>query len=865
MWGAGIANTGLMNVLFATGSAATYMAPPVLGDRQVNCGPDWANEVGPDGRVRSLATPCGEYDLHAVAAKLLSDQRPDVVVCLVDASWRNLPRNLTQFDCPRVLLVADTHHLDSPLVGMLRYASAEPFDRIVLLYDRHHAPFFHAAGFQNLHWFPGLTFPHADHAVRAARSARRVGRIAFVGQSGRFHPRRQRLLATLGASGLPFERQALSQRAGLGFYGTSLVGFNASLNGDLNLRVFEILSTGAALLTDRLVPGSGLAHLLADGREMLTYGTQEELVEEATHAVRHVQETREIGAAGARWFDQNFSAERRRALFQALAHDGVSAPKFAFDEREKAQVFFGGDTDRLVQAALVYEGIQSLHRDQETVQVHLGADVPDDIAILCTTLPRVAVNRAALAADADLAVFSGTPVVAPVARCLWAWNAGVEEIARMQPVFAAQGFALLSEDVAMFGRVTGKPAEQAVVRARVADSRTHVLLYTDDPESGGVAQYNHTILLGLVQAGYRVSCVQSRADNPLIAEQRAWGIAHYWLDYHTGRDFARTLADTALAEKLFREDAPALVLFSDCCPVSNLAAREAALRLGVPYAVVVGFVGAYLANNFSACLPVLAEQYAAARAVVAVSQENLDLLQAHFGLSATAGQVIHYGRPEKFFAPRDAAVRARLRTEIGISDDAIICFTAARLTAVKGHDLQLEALAKLQAGHASSDIHLVWAGEGEQRAAREREIRRRGLTGRVHLLGQRWDVVDWFDAADIFVLTSQLEGMPLAIMEAMAKGLPVIATAVSGIPEELGDTGCLLPDPTQHRSDVAGQLARTLRLWAGNAELRREIGAAGRARADAMFREQLMLERTLECVHTHVTTAGEPAEALVVA
>lgn len=847
-----------MNVFFATGSAATYMAPPVLGDQQVNCGPDWADEVGPDGRVRSLATPCGEYDLFALAAKLPPEQRPDVVVCLVDASWRNLPRNLARFDCPRVLLVADTHHQDSPLVGMLRYASAEPFDRIVLLYDRHHAPFFHAAGFQNVHWFPGLTFPHADNVVRAARSLRRVGRIGFVGQAGRFHPRRQRLIAACEASGLPFERQSLSQRAGLGFYGASLVGFNASLNGDLNLRVFEILSTGAALLTDRLVPGSGLARLLADGREMLTYGTPEELVEKATCAVRQTQETRAIGEAGARWFDERFSATRRRVLFQSLALDGVGAPEFAFDESEKTRVFFAGDTDCLVRTALAYEGVQALHRDQETVRVQLGADVPEDIATLCTTLPRVTVSREARTTDADLAVFSGTPAVAPAARFLWAWNVGGEEIARMQSAFAAQSFELLNEDVAMFARLPGNVAEQAVVRAGATDPRTHVMLYTDDPESGGVAQYNHTILRGLVQAGYRVSCVQSRADNPLIAEQRALGVTHHWLDYHTGRDFARTLSDAALAEKLFRTEAPALVIFSDCCPLSNLAAREAALRLGVPYAVVVGFVGAYLAKNFSACLPVLAEQYAAARAVVAVSQENLALLHSHFGLPATAGRVIHYGRPEKFFAPRDPAIRARLRAEIGVSAGAIVCFTAARLTAVKGHDLQLEALAHCRAARPSADLHLVWAGEGEQRGALEREIRRRGLKGRVHLLGQRWDVADWFDAADIFILTSQLEGMPLAIMEAMAKGLPVVATAVSGVPEELGDTGRLLPPAAQGRTELVAQLARTLREWADQPQSLPLLGAPGAARAQRLFRESLMIERTLELVRAHATASTEP-------
>jgi len=93
------------------------------------------------------------------------------------------------------------------------------------------------------------------------------------------------------------------------------------------------------------------------------------------------------------------------------------------------------------------------------------------------------------------------------------------------------------------------------------------------------------------------------------------------------------------------------VIFSDGRPVSDLAARERALKLGIPDVVVVGFVGADSARNFAAQLPMLAKHYAGARNVVAVSQDNLGLLRRHFGLGADRGQVVHYGRPEKF-SPR---------------------------------------------------------------------------------------------------------------------------------------------------------------------------------------------------------------------
>jgi glycosyltransferase involved in cell wall biosynthesis len=425
----------------------------------------------------------------------------------------------------------------------------------------------------------------------------------------------------------------------------------------------------------------------------------------------------------------------------------------------------------------------------------------------------------------------------------------------LEQAFAPHGFSRLSEQLALFGRNAAEPAPAADA------TRPHVLLYTDDPEHGGVAHYNHSLLLALARAGHRVTCMQTQSEGELVAAQRAAGVRHHWIDYDTSSEFARTLTDGKAALKILAADRPDLVILSDCCPLSNLAAREAARQLGIPYVVVIGFVGAYLAETFAGQLPVLAAQYAAARAVVAVSQENLDLLHTRFGLAKDHGQVIHYGRPEEFFKPRDEAVRARLRASLGVPAEAVVCFTAARLTGVKRHDLQLEAITQLMAGRTGSDLHFVWAGDGDQRVFLEKEIQHRGLARCVHLLGQRTDVRDWYDAADIFVLPSQLEGMPLAIMEAMAKGLPVVATAVSGIPEELGDTGKLLPDPAADPRGVVRGLTGTISNWAANPAVRDTVGRRGRERAERMFREATMIGHTVALIRRHLPATAPACAA----
>jgi len=382
----------------------------------------------------------------------------------------------------------------------------------------------------------------------------------------------------------------------------------------------------------------------------------------------------------------------------------------------------------------------------------------------------------------------------------------------------------------------------------------HILLYTDDPGEGGVAQYNHIMSLALVKQGYRVTVVQSQRPTPLVQEQQRHGVHHAWLRFDTTQNFSRTVYDDADAKYIFGTLQPDLVIFSDSCPASNLAARSQAIRHGLPFLMVEGFVAPTMAQHFptqgmvEASVAVLERQFQVAQDVIAVSQENLTLLHQQYGLKSDKGRVIHYGRPDSFFQPKNLEVRQRLRQELGVPENVVLCFTAARLEHIKGHQHLLGAIAQLRQSPLWPQLHFAWAGDGRLRSELEQQIAELGVGDRVYLLGQRWDIPDWFDAADMFLLPSHVEGMPLSIMEAMAKGVPVIASAVSGIPEELGDTGILLTHPDRDPHATVQELVQGITAWVEQPEVRSHQGEIARQRANALFRQERMIGATLAVI-----------------
>jgi glycosyltransferase involved in cell wall biosynthesis len=134
-------------------------------------------------------------------------------------------------------------------------------------------------------------------------------------------------------------------------------------------------------------------------------------------------------------------------------------------------------------------------------------------------------------------------------------------------------------------------------------------------------------------------------------------------------------------------------------------------------------------------------------------------------------------------------------------------------------------------GRVRAPCHTVLAGDGPALPAVAAAVQAGGLSERVELLGARADIPELLARSDVFVLSSRSEGFPVSILEAMAAGLPVVATDVGGVAEavEDGETGFLVPAADSEA--LAGALERLV----SDADLRRRLGAAGRARALRLF------------------------------
>lgn len=204
-------------------------------------------------------------------------------------------------------------------------------------------------------------------------------------------------------------------------------------------------------------------------------------------------------------------------------------------------------------------------------------------------------------------------------------------------------------------------------------------------------------------------------------------------------------------------------------------------------------------------------------ALITINQEDYELAKKKFKLR-NGGKVYYVpgvGIDVAQFAPEGKAPIEK-RIELGIPQDAFVLISVGELNKNKNNRVIISAMEKL----GQVNIHYVLCGVGDQEESLRQQAHAAGLHNRVHFLGFRKDVKELYKMSDCFVMPSQREGLSRSIMEAMASGLPCIASRIRGNTDLLdGTDGGFLCNTM----DVSAY-AEKIKLLAGDAELRKRMG-----------------------------------------
>ena len=259
------------------------------------------------------------------------------------------------------------------------------------------------------------------------------------------------------------------------------------------------------------------------------------------------------------------------------------------------------------------------------------------------------------------------------------------------------------------------------------------------------------------------------------------------------------------------------------------AGRDARARIVHTYHghVLDGYFTPAVAAAFSA-----AERFLARRsdALIAVSGSvGDDLIETHRIGHTAQFRVVPLGFDLRAFATIDPRTRRQARAALDLMADAHVVAFVGRLTAIKRPDLFIDAAAQI-AG-VDPQAQFLIAGGGELDATMRGQATALGIADRVRFLGWQRDVARLYAASDVVALTSRNEGTPVALIESMASGVPVVAFNVGGVADVIttAEIGVLIPD-----GDVVGLADRILTLL-NDPERRAAMGSAARASVLARY------------------------------
>jgi glycosyltransferase involved in cell wall biosynthesis len=337
-----------------------------------------------------------------------------------------------------------------------------------------------------------------------------------------------------------------------------------------------------------------------------------------------------------------------------------------------------------------------------------------------------------------------------------------------------------------------------------------VFISPDLRAAGGAERLTMRLILGLRERGKDVTLLTLSDEGEHARELRERGVHVRCARMRARHD----LAGLYRAAKATRESNAEVIVSHSVS--AQVVGELAATQLGAPHITIEhGGNGLPLRRYQTALVRIVAPHV---DRVVAVSSTQVPGLHA-LRFDPDRIHVIPNGIAPDDVRPLRSADEAR--AEFGLGPDDFVVLLAANLRPEKRAQAFVRAVAT--AAKVEPRIHGLVAGSGPERAAVEEEVRR--AAGSVQLLGRREDVPDLLAASDVVCLTSAVEATPIVLLEAMAAGRPVLATAVGGVGQVVGDgvNGVLVPAGNEQA--FANALVQLSRDPEGVAEM----GRAGRA------------------------------------
>jgi len=372
-------------------------------------------------------------------------------------------------------------------------------------------------------------------------------------------------------------------------------------------------------------------------------------------------------------------------------------------------------------------------------------------------------------------------------------------------------------------------------------SPIRIAYFSDAPWFGGAERYLELLAAGLNREEFRPELIMNRN---LHLEAFAASMAGAGVPVHeVSLDVPRSPAGISSFISLLRRLRPAILhcnlpgpwgsQYSLVAPLARLAGvRHVVTTEHLP--MVPPFAKGRLLRGFGSRW---------VERVITVSEDNVRYLADNHGVPREKIRVVRIGVPEPA-----RGRSARIRESLGILKEEFLCVMIGSLEERKGHARAFEALAALPGG-----VKLIIAGAGEEERALRAKAASLGLERRVHFLGYRTDVDAILSECDALVLPSTFEATPYVIIEAMASGLPVVASNVYGIPEIVrdGETGILI-DP-----GAPEDIVRAISSLARDRDRGARMGRAAKKRYEEMFRIDRCVEETQAVYRDLLRTASK--------